>query len=131
MKYFSLSHTINGREIHATLSIAQLVKLAQVSQKTAQRWIDGTQTPHPHSIELLKIKVFGLLPGDAFQDYYVARGCLITPTGEQIEPRDLDVHVWLRGLYYRGLEDIKRERKELQHLLERLPLAERLKRARS
>lgn len=126
--FFSLSQNVNGRELSTALTVDQLARLAGVSQKTARRWIDGTQRASPQTLELLRIKCFGLLPDPAFNDFFIDDGCIRTPSGDLLTPRDLDACVWLRGLYYRGIEDNRRRKEELDSLLELLPVTDILRR---
>lgn len=128
VSFFFLSHRLGGRNLTAQLGYKELSTLAGVSQKTARRWINGTQEPHPHSLELLRIKVFGLIPHSGFESYQVYQGKLRTQTGDYIEPRELDAVTWLRGLYYRGIDDNKKEREELNALLALLPSADLIRR---
>ncbi|WP_412470540.1 MULTISPECIES: hypothetical protein [unclassified Halobacteriovorax] len=127
---FNLSTVINGQSYEVALPVSRVSQLAGVSSKTARRWIDGTQQPHPDTLELLKIRVFGLVPDPAFSDYFIHEGVLHTPTGQRLEPRELEIFVWLRGLYYRGIEDNKRRKEELDELLRLLPAADLLRQRR-
>jgi hypothetical protein len=121
---FTLSFEVNGRQISATLTADQIARLVNVSKKTARRWIDGTQHPHPHTLELLRMKVFGAIPGSAWSGYYVTDNGLHTPSGGCVEPRDVDALVWLRGIYYQGVRDNERKKEELDGLIKLLPTAD-------
>lgn len=125
---FLLPLTVNGYETAVTLTSGQLSELVNVSKKTARRWIDGTQRPHPHTLELLRIKVLGLIPDPAFDGFRVENGKLYLPQGGAVTPDDLEQLVWLRGLYHRGLKDIDRRKEEINALFDVLPHADLLRR---
>jgi len=119
--FYNLEHEINGIPFHATLSVPEVCKTLDVSPKTVRRWIDGTQTPSPHSIELLKIRVFGILPDPEFAGFRVEDGLIKTPSGEAITPSDLEAMTWLRGLYSQGIRDNDARRKEMDQIAKMMP----------
>ncbi len=124
LRFFYLSHSTSGRSWQVELGLKDLARLAGVSEKTARRWIDGTQEPHPHTLDLLRIKVFGLIPHPGFEHYQVYNGKIRTQSGEMIDPRDLDALTWLRGLYYRGLQEVQQDRAQVNEILALLPSAD-------
>lgn len=125
---FELDYNSNGRTQTIKLSVEQLVNTVGVSPKTARRWIDGTQRPHPHTLELLRIKVFGLVPDPAFSGFYFSDGAIHTPDGGNVSPRDLNALVWLRGLYFRGIKDNKAKQEEIDGILKLLPRIDAIRR---
>lgn len=119
--FYNLEHEINGISFHATLSVPDVCKALDVSPKTVRRWIDGTQAPSPHSIELLKIRVFGILPDPDFSGFRVESGFIKTPSGQTITPSDLESMAWLRGLYSQGIRDNDARRKEMDQIAKMMP----------
>jgi len=125
---FTLTHSAHGRTSTAALTADQIARTVDVSMKTARRWIDGTQSPSPQTLELLRIKVFGLLPDPAFTGFYSDNGVIHTPSGGALRPDDLDQLLWLRGLYYRGIQDNKSKQEEIEEMMRLLPRVDLIKR---
>jgi len=125
---FTLTHTVNGRTRSAALSAETIKRLIGVNEKTARRWMDGTQRPSPQTLELLRIKVFGLLPDPNWAGFYAEQGVITTPDGGQLTPGDLKALIWLRGVYYRGIKDNQSKQEELDNILELLPRVDMIRR---
>lgn len=125
---FTLTHTVNGRTRSAALTTADITRLVGVNAKTARRWIDGTQCPSDQTLELLRIKAFGILPDPAFAGFYAEDGYLTTPDGGQLDKRDLIACIWLRGIYYRGIRDNESRQEELDNILKLLPQIDLIRR---
>jgi hypothetical protein len=56
---FFIHHAGNKKQI----PLKQAAELGNVSIKTVYKWLNGTQTPTPSTVELMQIKAFGLILG--------------------------------------------------------------------
>lgn len=60
--------------------------LLGIPKKTFRLWVQGKQTPHPHTLELLVMIKYGLVDADGW------RGCQFTDDGHMILPDGRTYH---------------------------------------
>ncbi|EMK6886262.1 phage protein [Vibrio cholerae] len=79
-------------------SIKEGAQFFHVKPNTIRRWLNGTVPPNPMAEKLLIIKAIGYLPNDIrWQGFKVdeRRAILITPTGREFSPKELeDFALW-------------------------------------
>lgn len=89
-KRLLLTHDSPSGVLFDKLTVEQVMHYARVSRSTAYRWVSGKSViPLPYS-ELLKIKVFGLLPDPAFSEYRLIDGSICTSNGASFPINALD-----------------------------------------
>jgi len=89
-KRLLLTHDSSAGVLFDKLTVEQVMHYARVSRSTAYRWVSGKSViPLPYS-ELLKIKVFGLLPDPDFSQYRLIDGCITTNNGASFPLNALD-----------------------------------------
>ncbi|MGF1747713.1 phage protein [Vibrio cionasavignyae] len=70
-----------------------------VNKVTISRWLNGTVPINPMAEKLLLIKALGYLPNDIrWRGFYIdeARAVLVTPTGREFSPKELESFVLWR-----------------------------------
>lgn len=72
-------------QIYRSLSATDAADMAYVHIKTAQRWINGTQQPHPAVAELLKLKATGRILPDNYTEVFSNGRALVVPGGREIQ----------------------------------------------
>jgi len=80
-------------------------ELANVSIKTVYKWINGTQTPTPATVELMQIKAFGLILG--LPDWRFTDG-LLWCNGYQRPFRPNSLHIMAMLTQWQGHADRNR-----------------------
>ncbi|MEI8610281.1 DUF3653 domain-containing protein [Enterovibrio norvegicus] len=84
-------------------SLAQGAAYFHVQPVTVRRWLDGSVMVNPMAEKLLLIKARGYLPNDLnWQGFRVSehRAVIITPDGQEFNPRELDGFPLWRDQYY-------------------------------
>ncbi|ODX40561.1 phage protein [Vibrio parahaemolyticus] len=88
-------------------SIKQGAEYFHVSKPTITRWLDGTVPINPMAEKLLLIKSLGYLPNDIrWSGFRVdeKRAVLITPSGREFSPKELESFVFWRDEHRQFVE---------------------------
>ncbi|ENK2308758.1 phage protein [Vibrio alginolyticus] len=88
-------------------SIKQGAEYFHVSKPTITRWLDGTVPVNPMAEKLLLIKSLGYLPNDIrWSGFRVdeKRAVLITPSGREFSPKELESFVFWRDEHRQFVE---------------------------
>ncbi|HHF2978346.1 TPA: phage protein [Vibrio diabolicus] len=88
-------------------SIKQGAEYFHVSKPTITRWLDGTVPVNPMAEKLLLIKSLGYLPNDIrWSGFRVCeqRAVLITPSGREFSPKELESFVFWRDEHRQFVE---------------------------
>lgn len=98
MKNYSISNKhfyLFFEDQQTKLNVKQLAALAGIAQKTAYKWLNGSQKPLPEKIELMQIKAFGVILG--VKEWRVVNGMLTNPRYKR--PVSLDALPMMAMLY--------------------------------
>ena len=88
-------------------SVRQGAEFFHVNVATVRRWLDGTVTINPMAEKLLIVKSLGYLPNDMrWRGFRVdeSRAVLITPTGREFSPKELESFGHWRDEYQQLIE---------------------------
>ena len=88
-------------------SVRQGAEFFHVNVATVRRWLDGTVAINPMAEKLLIVKSFGYLPNDMrWRGFGVdeSRAVLITPTGREFSPKELESFGHWRDEYQQLIE---------------------------
>ena len=99
-KRLTIKHRSHFGNRSARIDANQIMQATYCTRATAYRWIEDPDKIPEGYVELLEIKVLGLIPDPAFSGWSVDDGKLISPLAknEGLTPGTLDNITWLARL---------------------------------
>lgn len=98
-KTLTIAHRDKYREVTQRLNAEEIAKLANVTEKTAYKWLNQTHKIDAAKLELIKIKALGIIPKPGWEGFFFDdKGNLVSRNGFSINSEQIGYFTLIKQL---------------------------------